>query len=475
MNDAVAAILYQMKSWETDEIETSFLTACVNYLEEQRGVPDDLAEFITEVDQEWFSAASKKAIFYVIKKMVLDTSKKFFLVPGSIAVMAEQLLHSMGLGHEADLVQNIASSPSAFYCIESLSPVISLWKVLLARDRLKANAEQIAGLLEEKPSQKIIEESIPELIETQQGIWAGAIGSDKSGYDWNSTIEEALSPLPTDSALETGISTLDGTIQGGIAKRDSPYSGRLIIVAARPSMGKTALAVCLATRIARMHGDIAFFSLEMSGKRVQYRSIACLDYLELMEAGNLVNPIRSGTIRRREYTSDQRKRLESYSSSKTIKRLHIFDDSFAVAKIVSKVKLLAKTRKGLCAIFIDYLQLIEGCSGDASNTEASNIGNVTRTLKQLATSLGIDIILLSQVNRGVEARNDKMPTLADLRASGRIEEDADIVLFLLRPHYYDREQNEYELAIGVAKNREGECGVLKCRVDLQSSIVMDSF
>jgi replicative DNA helicase len=80
---------------------------------------------------------------------------------------------------------------------------------------------------------------------------------------------------------------------------------------------------------------------------------------------------------------------------------------------------------------------------------------------------------LSQLNRGVENRNDKMPNLADLRASGRIEEDSDIVMFLLRPYYYDKEKDPYELAIGVAKNREGNCGALQCSIEVQSSVVFD--
>ena len=95
-------------------------------------------------------------------------------------------------------------------------------------------------------------------------------------------------------------------------------------------------------------------------------------------------------------------------------------------------------------------------------------------MKRLGTNTGIDIFLLSQVNRGVENRTDKMPNMSDLRASGRIEEDADIVMFLLRPHYYDKGKDEYELAVSVAKNRHGKCGTLQCCIDLQSSVVWDS-
>lgn len=470
-----SAFISQMTTWETKELEISFLSTCVDYLETERGSVDEIAPFIAEVDQEWFTANSRKAVFHVIKKIVLGAAKKSFVVPGSIGAMAEQLLLSMGYEQDVTQLDEVIGSPSMFFTIDGVEQAISLWRVKLARSKLKANADQISSLLENRPEPKIFEETIPALIETQQQIWHDAINLDKRDSDWDSTISEVLSPLPPDSALKTGIQTLDETIQGGIAKRYSPYSGRLLVVAARPSMGKTAFAVCLATRIAKYHGDVAFFSLEMSAKRVQYRSIACYDYLELKDQSNLVNPIRSTTIRDRSYTADQRERLESYMNLASLKRLHIFDESSSLVKISSKIKVLSKTRKNLCAVFIDYLQLIEGCSGDANNTESSNIGNVTRSLKQLATSLGIDIVLISQLNRGVENRTEKMPNLSDLRASGRIEEDADIVMFLLRPYYYDKNQNEYELAIGVAKNREGECGTLECRIDLQSSIVLDPY
>jgi replicative DNA helicase len=212
----------------------------------------------------------------------------------------------------------------------------------------------------------------------------------------------------------------------------------------------------------------------MSKRQVQYKAISCYDYMNLSLSNNLTNPIRSHNLRLRSYTTDQRERLESYRDSGFVKRFHIYDaSSESIAGISAKVSLLAKTRSKLSAIFIDYLQLIEGCSGDSNNTEASNIGHVTRALKQLAVRTGIDIFLLSQVNRGVESRTDKMPTMADLRASGRIEEDADIIMFLLRPAYYDEQKDPYELAISVAKNRHGVCGTLRCGIDLQSSIVFD--
>lgn len=474
MSEGNFAILSQMNTWDTSEIQDSFLSSCIFYLESEQGSPAELCDIATQVNQEWFTGNHRKALFHVIKKIALDSVKSSLVVPGSIAVMAEKLLLSMGYQDECQYIQEVAESPSIFFSIESLYSIVPVWRLKCARTSLKANAEEIALVLASTPDQKVFEESIPSLIEKQQEIWYSASTLDKKDDDWESSIEEALQPLPKDIVIPTGLGVLDDAIQGGIAKRNSPYSGRLVVLAGRPGMGKSTFSIYLATVLADMHCDVAFLSLEMSKKQIQYKSIACLDYMSLRSSGKLTDPIRSHNLRLRNYTSAQRARLEGYLNSRLIRRLHVFDDSEAINSISVKIKLLAKTRKNLSAVFIDYLQLIEGCSGDAQNTEASNIGNVTRALKKLATSVGVDIFLLSQVNRGVENRTDKMPNMSDLRASGRIEEDADIVMFLLRPHYYDKEKDKYELAVSVAKNRHGECGTLQCCIDLQSSVVWGS-
>jgi replicative DNA helicase len=473
MSEEISAIVSQMNSWDTGEIENSFLSSCVFYLENEKGSPDGLCDLATQVDQDWFAETHKKALFHVIRKIAVDSVKSSLVVPGSIAVMAEKLLVSMGYQDECQYIEEVATSPSMFFSIESLYSVIPLWRVKLARSALKANAEQIVSALTGVPDRKVFEEGIPSLIESQQELWYNASTINKKDDDWESSIEEALSPLPKDIVIPTGLSALDEAIQGGIAKRNSPYSGRLVVIAGRPGMGKSAFAVHLATVLADTYCDVAFFSLEMSKKQVHYRSISCFDYMNLSYQKKLVDPILPHHLRLRSYSAAQRARLESYSTCQMVKRFHIFDASEAINTISAKIKLLSKTRKNLSTVFIDYLQLIEGCSGDAQNTEASNIGNVTRALKKLATSIGIDIFLLSQVNRGVENRNDKMPNMSDLRASGRIEEDSDIVMFLLRPNYYDKEKDKYELAISVAKNRHGECGTLQCCIDLQSSVIFE--
>lgn len=465
-----------IQTWDTDEFEICFLSSVCFLLEGEsnKSETEALLKMIASIDDHWFTQPHRKAIFWVIKKIFSDSSKSQFLLPGSIALMAEQTLKLRGHDKECELVQSVVSSPSVFYSIESFESVLPVWRLKLIRRQMIANSEEMLDVFNNLPDVEVLLDKVPKLIEAQQDTWSNITNVNQKTDDWDSSVEELLAPLPNGIAISTGLKVLDDAIQGGIASRNSPYSGRLIVVAARPAMGKSTIAISLATQLADSHGDVAFFSLEMSKRQVQYKAISCYDYLNLSLSKNLTNPIRSHNLRLRDYTTDQRRRLESYRDAPFVKRFHVYDaSSETIGSISTKVSLLAKTRSKLSAVFIDYLQLIEGCSGDANNTEASNIGHVTRALKQLAVRTGIDIFLLSQVNRGVETRNDKMPSLADLRASGRIEEDADIVMFLLRPSYYDQSKDPYELAISVAKNRHGVCGTLRCGIDLQSSVIFD--
>lgn len=468
-------LLSGIQTWETDEFENSFL-ATICFLVEGDAKEFDLAALIkilTVVDESWFTQDYRKAIFYAIKKVFSGTSKTQFLLPGSLGVMATNMLKLRNKHDQCQFIDSVISAPSIFYSIESLESVLPVWRIKLVRRQMISSSEQILDIFNDQPDPDLILQKIPKLLEQQQETWNNLSFGPQKNDDWGSSVEELLSPLPEDTSISTGLKVLDEAIQGGIASRNSPYSGRLIVLAARPAMGKSTIAISLATHLADSCGDVAFFSLEMSKRQIQYKAISCYDYLNLSLSKNLTNPIRSHNLQRRTYTTDQRQRLESYGDSPFVNRFHIYDSAESIASISAKVALLSKTRSKLSAVFVDYLQLIEGCSGDANNTEASNIGNVTRALKQLAVRTGIDIFLLSQVNRGVESRNDKMPTLSDLRASGRIEEDADIVMFLLRPSYYDPQKDPYELAISVAKNRHGVCGILQCGIDLQSSVVFD--
>lgn len=468
-------VLAGIRTWDTDDFEVSFLSSVCFLIEGEPKEVDAkaLTEILAIIDENWFTQLHRRAIFYVIRKIYTDPKGVQFLLPGSIQMMAIQVLQVRGHDKECGLVEMVTTAPSYLYSLDGFMSILPFWRIKLVRKKMMLNAEELIDVFNEQPDPEIILDKVPRLIEAQQDAWNDFSLVNQKRDDWESSVEELLSPLPENVTISTGLKVLDEAIQGGIAARHSAYSGRLTVVAGRPGMGKSTVAICLATRLADSGCDVAFFSLEMSKKQVQYKAFCCYDYFNLSLSSDRSDPLRSDNLRLRRYTEAQRQRLQSYRTAPFVKKFHVYESAENINSISAKVSLLAKTRPRLSAVFIDYLQLIEGCSGDANNTEASNIGHVTRCLKQLAVKIGVDIFLLSQVNRGVEQRTDKMPTMSDLRASGRIEEDADIALLLLRPAYYDETRDPYELAISVAKNRHGACGTLQCNIDLQSSVVFD--
>ena len=237
----------------------------------------------------------------------------------------------------------------------------------------------------------------------------------------------------------TGFTYLD-TVTSGLNKSD------LILIAARPGMGKTSFALNIATNVAR-RGDkqVAVFSLEMSREQLATRMLST-------EALVDSNKLRSGFL-----TSEDWVRLAG--SAGVLSGLPMyFDDTASITAQQIKAKLRRMKNVGL--VVIDYLQLMG--STLRTDNRVLVISDITRQLKIMAKELDIPVILLSQLSRGPESRNDKRPMLSDLRESGSIEQDADIVLFLYRDAYYNKESQTPNLSeCIVAKNRHGETGTIQ--------------
>jgi replicative DNA helicase len=205
--------------------------------------------------------------------------------------------------------------------------------------------------------------------------------------------------------------------------------GWLVVVAGRPSMGKTALARAAAFGCARKNPDkqVVFFALEMARRELDERSLSQLSY----EAGDGIayKDMNGDTL-----SPEDRGRLRQLAW-KTPKNL-LIDDSPILSVSYVRRRVLALKRKGpVAAVFIDYLQIMDRPDAKGRN-EASVIGEMTKGLKQLAREAGTCVVLLSQINRGVESRDDKRPQLSDLRESGAIEQDANAVFFPFREVYY---------------------------------------
>lgn len=239
--------------------------------------------------------------------------------------------------------------------------------------------------------------------------------------------------------LKTGLNDLDALI-GGLNKSD------LIIIAARPSMGKSALAINIAAHVAKKK-SVLLFSLEMSLNQVVNRLYA------------LASGVHATRIQYKTYSDKDAGKV--VDACDRLAKLHLFlDDTAGLSLMAMKMKARRiKKEHGLDLIVLDYLQLMTG-SGRYRDNRVQEVSELSRGLKAMARELDIPIIALSQLSRSVELRGDKRPVLSDLRESGSIEQDADIVMFLYRDEYYNRDADNPNLAeIIVAKNRNGETGI----------------
>ena len=239
--------------------------------------------------------------------------------------------------------------------------------------------------------------------------------------------------------LETGLHDLDNFLQG---LKNSDF----IILAARPSMGKTAFALNIASYLAiEKDISVAFFSLEMSSSQLIHRIFSSRGLIKMtnLKLGKLNN----------EMTQD----LINISNKLSRSKLIIQDDIFNLT-VLRSVSRKLKRENDIKLIIIDYLQLLEGTRRENRNLEISEI---SRSLKILAKELDIPIIALSQLSRSVESRQVKKPMLSDLRESGSLEQDADIVMFLYREDYYNPEtENKNITDVIIAKNRNGPTGTI---------------
>lgn len=248
---------------------------------------------------------------------------------------------------------------------------------------------------------------------------------------------------PVMSGLATGFGELDRRIYG-LNRSD------LIILAARPGMGKTAFALNMAVNVAKIYRDnaVCIFNLEMSKEQLVSRIMAseALVSSEVMRTGR----IPAGS-------DDEMNRVVKITQG--LQSLKIYIDDSPVAS-VSSIKSKLRRIKNLGLVVVDYLQLMHG-NGNYNGNRVTEVSDITRGLKIMAKELNVPVVVLSQLARGTEQRNDKRPMLSDLRDSGSIEQDADIVMFLYRNSYYDKtDPNQNTCECIVAKNRHGETGTV---------------
>ena len=239
------------------------------------------------------------------------------------------------------------------------------------------------------------------------------------------------------TGISSGFKDLD-KLTAGLQKSD------LILVAARPSMGKTAFTLNIASYVGLHGGSVAFFSLEMSKEQLMQRMLCS-------EGGIDASRLRTGQLDEVEWN-----KLVGVADKMSRAPIYIDDTAgITVMELRSKARRL-KAEHGLDLIIIDYLQLMQGRASKNSDNRQQEISEISRSLKALARELDVPVIALSQLSRSVESRQIKKPMLSYLRESGSLEQDADIVMFLYREDYYDKDtENKNITEIIVAKHRNG--------------------
>jgi replicative DNA helicase len=384
--------------------------------------------------------------YYEANKEIYDSIKQIHMqnIPVDAVTVFEELKkrgkidYIGGFEYLATLTENIITSKN----VEAYCNII----------REKSTLRKLIGA-----SQEIIEKSYKEDDEVQRIIELAeqrifSISQNRS-INTFSEIKEVLMTVFNQleeraksgggiTGLATGYTDLD-RMTSGLQKSD------LILLAARPSMGKTALALNIAMNVVKNGASVALFSLEMSEEQYVQRIIS-------QEAMVDSTKLRTGNLDDNDWT-----RLINTMSLISNYKIYIDDTpSVTLFEMMSKCRRL-KIEKGLDLIVVDYLQLMS--DGGRTDNRQQEISNISRGLKALARELDCPVLALSQLSRAPELRNDHRPVMSDLRESGAIEQDADVVMMLYRDEYYNKEESEKKgiTDVIITKQRNGPVGTVE--------------
>lgn len=358
-------------------------------------------------------------------KSALDSSGQFELV-GGMAFLASLINAVPTSAHIEHYSKVVAEKSRARKVIEDLSQSISnVYDGKIDLNEILSQTEQNLSTISNE--QKKGFRTIIDVIDSTQSI-----------------LDERSQKIGDVTGTSTGFTDFDQITTG-------LHEDNLIIIAARPAMGKTAFALNIAQNLAKnSNKPVAIFSLEMGAESLVERMLSAEGLIPSYH-------VRTGNLSESEWR-------RMISAQERLARGKIFIDDTAgirISEIRSKAKRLAQENGGLGLIVIDYLQLIEGRGRENRQQEVSEI---SRQLKIIAKELKVPVIALSQLSRGVDQRNDKRPILSDLRESGSIEQDADIVAFLYREAYYKRDEQEEPdnvTELIIEKNRHGSLGTVQ--------------
>ncbi|GGJ64914.1 replicative DNA helicase [Anoxybacillus voinovskiensis] len=390
------------------------------------------------IPEDFYRAAHQK-IFHAMLK-VADKGEPVDLVTVTAELADAKALEEVGgVSYLSELADSVPTAAN----VEYYARIVEEKSVLRRLIRTATSIAQDSYTREDEVD-VLLNEAEKKIMEISQRKHSGAFQNIKDvlvqAYD---NIEMLHNRKGEITGIPTGFTELD-RMTAGFQRSD------LIIVAARPSVGKTAFALNIAQNVAtKTNENVAIFSLEMSAQQLVMRML-CAE-------GN----INAQNLRTGKLTPEDWGKLTMAMGSLSNAGIYIDDTpSIRVSEIRAKCRRL-KQESGLGMVLIDYLQLIQGSGRNRENRQ-QEVSEISRSLKALARELEVPVIALSQLSRSVEQRQDKRPMMSDIRESGSIEQDADIVAFLYRDDYYDKDsENKNIIEIIIAKQRNGPVGTVQ--------------
>ena len=404
------------------------------------GAWDRVGDVLGEAD---FYRHEHKLIYAALGRLIAENK------PADVITVHEQLQRQGqaadvgGLGYLNALAQYVPSASNIRRYAEIVRERSILRQLVSASDEIATNAfatkgRAVAEILDEA------EGKIFQIGEQSARLKQGFQSMESLVVELLDQVQE-MADNPNDiTGVPTGFYDLDRMTSG-------LQAGDLVVLAARPSMGKTALAINIAEHVALNEGlPVAVFSMEMGASQLAVRIVGSIGRIDQTH-------LRTGKLSDEEWPrlTEAIERLRDVS-------LHIDETpGLTPSELRAGARRLARQCGKLGLIVVDYLQLMSGSTSGDEN-RATELGEISRGLKALAKELKCPVLALSQLNRGVEQRTDKRPMMSDLRESGAIEQDADIIMFIYRDDYYNKDSAEQGVAeIIIGKQRNGPTGTLK--------------
>ncbi len=409
---------------------------------------DKVADIIKESD---FYRYDHRLIFRLISELIENQ------IPVDLLTLKDRIANQELLADIGGFVYltKLAGDTASVANIKAYAEIIREKSILRKLIEVGNNIAESGYQTEGRSSKEIVDHAETSVL----GIADESLNSQNGFVNITSCLKEAIDRISilyssdkSITGLSTGFEQLDN-LTSGLQKSD------LIIIAGRPSMGKTSFAMNIASTVAvEADAPVAIFSLEMPGEQIAMRMLSSMGRVELAK-------IRSGDLKDADWP-----RITSTMSIISQKKNIYIDESSTLNSTDIRARCRRLHREhGLSLVVIDYLQLLQGTGNGENRT--NEISEISRSLKGLARELNVPVIALSQLNRSVEQRTDRRPVMSDLRESGAIEQDADVIMFIYRDEVYNEDSPDKGTAeVIIRKQRNGPIG--KCRLSFMGQFTL---